>query len=529
MVDHNNEFFDLSRRKFGRILVGGVGSFALGIPGCRSATDHLTKPNKQERWYTTGKSIQGRYKVDIVVVGAGLSGLTAARILTKQKKNVLLLEARDRIGGRMYLENTLNDAVLDMGGQWVGDSQIAILHLLEELRINRFLSYGVGRSIHSWNGVKTAFDGDVARLLEGNCRKPYLANFEDERACLTTKNSLADCTGNKEQERIWRKFITISQSVSPEEPWKTKDAKLLDAITFQTWLENQGAKVYSQWLSGMLSRIGGSGGFEPSEVSLLHMAWTQRVAPQSDAPEKWLIDGGAGQIPAMLANDIHNHIVLSAHVNSIEQHSNGVTVRTNGLVVQAQRVIVAIPPPLRAGITFSPALPPTHMGFIQRSPMGSISKIHAVYPEAFWRKQCLSGIGTGNLQTCEFIADSSPENGKPGILTSFIAGSRNIELSNKSKQEIRNLVLMDFAHFLGPNVWKEVQFVHVNWNQEKWTSGAFTTYLPPGVWSTYSSGWRDPVGNVFWAGTETSEYWPGYFDGAVRAGLRAAEAARQSM
>jgi len=526
---YGSDFSSMNRRQFGKILAGSAGGFALGLSGCRSISDPLVHPKAEERLYETGAPISGALTVDVVVVGAGLSGLTAARMLAKQNKTVLLLESRDRIGGRMYLKSTLDGAVLDMGGQWVGDSQEAILNLLDELRISRFLSYAEGRSIHSWNGVKTSFDGDVAKLLEGNCSKPNLSTFADKRACIAPQTPLSGCARNNAQTNLWNKFISLSQSLSPDRPWQANGAKILDEMTFQSWLESEGAGKYSRWLGGMLSRIGGSGGFEPDEVSLLHMAWTQRVAPQSEAPEKWLINGGAGQIPAILANQLKKSIVLSAHVHAIEQNSTGVTIRTRGLKVRAKRVIVAVPPPLRAGIAFSPALPPTHSGFIQRSPMGSISKVHAVYPDAFWRKQCLSGVGVGNLQSCEFIADSSPESGKPGILTSFVAGERNIELSNKSIAEVKNLVLTDFAQFLGPEVWKPAQFIHIDWNKEKWTSGAFTTYLPPGVWSTYGNGWRDPVRHIFWAGTETSERWPGYFDGAVRAGLRTAEEVRQSL
>lgn len=514
---------NLDRRGFGKILVAGAGWLTMGGPG--SAMAAMPKqPGKHEFLYSTGKPVSGAKKVDIVVIGAGLSGLIAARTLQKQGKSVLVLEANNRIGGRMHLQKTIEGGVLDMGGQWVGDTQTAIVGLLDELGIKRFISYEDGRSIQSWQGSKTGFNGDVSQLLEGRCGKPSSFPVQHKQACEQSAAVLPDCDSNEEQAKIWNKLLAISASVPPDQPWKTKNAKLLDSTTFQTWLEKEGAADYTQWLPAMQARIGGSGGFEPGEVSLLHMAWTQRVGPQSETPEKWLINGGAGQVPALLAKSLRNQIVLSARATGIEQSASGLTITTARLSIKAKRVIVAIPPPLRAGIAFSPALPPTHTGFIQRSPMGSMSKVHAVFPEAFWRKQCLSGSAAGNLEYCEFIADSSPESGKPGILTSFIGGERNLALAGKSPEEIKKIVLGEFAHFFGEEIWSAAEFIHINWDQKNWTSGAFTSYLPPDVWTVYGSGWRDPVGDIFWAGTETSERWPGYFDGAVRAGKRASEA-----
>jgi monoamine oxidase len=208
------------------------------------------------------------------------------------------------------------------------------------------------------------------------------------------------------------------------------------------------------------------------------------------------------------------------------------------LTVKAGAVIVAIPPSMRAGIHFSPALPPVHAGFIQRAPMGSISKVHAVYNTPFWRDKCLSGSAAGNLagdlagsaselKTCEFIADCSPPPGTPhslmpGILTSFIAGERNLQLSHASGHEVRKAVLDDFVYYFGPKAANPVEFVHIDWNSQNWTGGAYTAYLSPGVWTAYGAGLREPVGPIFWAGTETSSLWPGYFDGAVHAGRNAA-------
>lgn len=516
--DRDEKHRGWDRRQFGKVLAVGVGGLMLGRTGSAGAEEKL--PSKR---HPTGKQLTGEHKVDVAIVGAGLSGLIAARELKRAGKTVLVLEANDRIGGRMTGRKTIEDGYLDYGGQWVGKTQYEMQALVAELRITPFLSYEKGRSIQSWQGSKTGFNGDVSGLLKG-CEKPedlpqkYLAQCE--------RSTLPNCAHNKEEKILWEKLLAISETVLPDRPWASPNAESLDQKTFQTWLKEEGAAGYTNWLPTLQARIGGSGGFEPEQVSLLHMAWTQSVGPQSETPEAWLLCGGAGQIPQRLAHELGNSIELRTPVTGIKQvEGGGVIVTTSTLTVKAKAVIVAIPPPLRNRIKFDPVLDESYTHFSEGSPMGSMSKVHAVYDNAFWRKECLSGSGAGNLKTCEFIADSSRPSGKPGVLTSFIAGDRNRELSGFSKKDVEQLVLDDFTYYFGEQARHPKEFEYINWNKAEWTTGAFTSYLGLGVWTKYGKvGWRKPIGDIFWAGTETSDRWPGYFDGAVRAGKKSAMA-----
>ena len=582
----NGNRSELDRRKFAKILVAGVsgltlGSFARAQSSCESsdcvdASPRVTaKPNLYPQ--DPGGNITpfpDLQRVDVVIVGAGLSGLIAARELKAAGKTVVVLEASGQIGGRMKgrATKTADSGYVDFGGQWVGPTQYHMLGLMTDLGIEKFDSYEDGRSIKSWNGTKQGFNGNVSQLLLG-CAPPeakHLPPLPARDRCgppfgppldpkvyplLDFKN----CEHSDIDGAIWKELLEISAKVLPKCPWNTpgavgtKEKPGYDEITFGTWLSEKTGKdtvTYRKWLSLLQSHIGGSGGFEPEQVSLLHMAWTQKVGPQADTPEQWLMVNGAGQIPKKLADDLIKgpqcRIVLNAPVSiiQIDKIDGSVNVFVGSkkqATVIARAVVIAIPPSLRAKIFFNPSLPKECTDFSKCSQMGSMSKVHAIYDSAFWRDDCLSGSTAGNLRNlkdagdypryCEFIADSSPPGGKPGILTSFVAADRNQQLDDQlalvggGGEKVQEWILEDFAYYFGPQAKKAKDFVYYPWDDVKGTCGAFTSHVGPNVWTKSGEvGWRKPVsGKIFWAGTEASDEWPGYFDGAVKAGKVAAK------
>lgn len=551
------------RREFGKLLAAGLGALAAGGPAWAAGPrcDNRDRKCANRDWKsdyarpglypdpdlepvpsTTSGALPDVFKdVDVVIVGAGLSGLIAARELTNAKKKVVVLEANDRIGGRMFGE-AIPGGYVDYGGQWVGPTQYHMQDLVTELGIGHFLSYEEGRSIQSWNGNWTGFNGDVSDLLEG-CAPPLPSQypgFPVFQSCRPPHPQLPDCVHSEADGAVWQALLAIAKTVIPDRPWDTPNADVLDGQTFQKWLEGQ-RKLrgnenwdYKHWLSTLQSRIGGSGAFEPDEVSLLHMAWTQRVGPQWQTPEKWLLRGGAGQIPARLAEELKGRIVLRAPARAIRKLERGIRVdifsQSEIWTVEASAAIVALPPSLRSRIDFRYPGADAYAGFGNESPMGSMAKVHAVYEDPFWRKACLSGSALGNLTTdggkleiCQFIADSSlPEDDAPGVLTSFVPSCLNQQYPTKAAVEPR--VVNDLVYFFGTKAGKPT-IKYKNWDDELWVCGAFTNHLGPGGWTGHGpDGWRKPLNReIFWAGTETSDEWPGYFDGAIKAGQRAAD------
>ncbi len=450
--------------------------------------------------------------VDVVVVGAGLSGLMAARQLRKEGLNVHILEARTRTGGRMIRQTTRTGAVIDLGGQWGGETHHRFETLVNELGIERFPSYYDGQGVLVWDGQRVVADmakkpADSVLLFEGDQIQQPAEQVAKAKAAMQA-------------------FREIAQSVDPARPWTAPNAVELDHTTIRSWCEKNSGSRLSDFELEWLSVVGGSGGFDPWDASILHLAWTQSVAPQDEGPESWLLKGAAGQVAERLTTELKPFISLNAPVHRIEQNNRGVNISYGqGRSIKAKAAIVAIPPPLRQRITFTPDLPAETRSFLQRSPMGSMIKVFAIYKRAFWRDKNLNGFGVGNLKTLELTADSSLPSGTPGILASFVTASAAVAFQQKSNNEQRRAVVDDLIAYWGPEAGEPEELIIQNWNQEAWSTGAFTSFVTPGAWTTYGQGWQQSHGRVHWAGTEASSRWPGYFEGAIEAGIQASNRA----
>lgn len=447
--------------------------------------------------------------IDVVVVGAGLSGLTCADRLHRQGLTVRLLEASQRWGGRLMGHTTAAGLRLDLGGQWVGANHRHLLHLLDRFDLHRYPTYYDGEGVFRWQGQ--------------NHRGPVEHDFRSS-LLFFQPHALGLPRGEVEETlALQRVFQQLSDQVPARTPWQAPDAETLDHLTVASWLQQQGAGELARYPFSWFTRVGGSGGFEPYESSVLHLAWSQAAAPQHETPEAWLVEDGTVQVADHLARELKDVLQLRSPVGAIEQQRQGIRVlHGDSTWLSASAAVVAIPPPLRQRIRFDPQLPAAWTGLLQRSPMGSMVKVLALYDQPFWRQRGLNGHGVGILPTLEATVDSSPPDG-PWLLTSFIAGARAVAWQQLGEREKRRAVLDDLEAWWGPEAAQPQELICHNWNEESWSSGAFTSFVSPGAWITYGAIWQQPHGRVFWAGTEASSRWPGYCEGAVQAGLDAAD------
>jgi len=438
--------------------------------------------------------------VDVAVVGAGLAGLVAARDLLDAGLSVLVLEARNRVGGRTLDHKLENGAVVEVGAQWVGPTQDHVLALAEELSIGLFPTYVKGDHF-------LAVDGTVKRYAGDDFDLPGEA--------------LADVG------ETWQRLEEMASSIPLDKPWRAANAGTWDAQTLETWLvanakTETGLGYWRTLVPALFSA-------EAAEMSLLHFLFYCRsggtidrlVFTSGGAQESRLV-GGSQQIALRLADRLGDVVRLSSPVGAIRQDNRGVEVTHDGVVVKAGRAIVALPPTLAGRIRYSPALPPLRDQLTQQVPMGYVTKVQIAYPEPFWRAEGLSGSVFSLDDEVSFIFDNSPPDLSCGVLLGLLEGG-NARLAGKlPPEERKELILSRFAKFFGPRAAEPDEYVEKDWAAEEWSRGCYGGRFGPGVWTGYGEALREPVGRIHWAGTETAEVWNGYMDGAVRSGGRAA-------
>jgi monoamine oxidase len=224
-------------------------------------------------------------------------------------------------------------------------------------------------------------------------------------------------------------------------------------------------------------------------------------------------------VAAALGSQVH----LNTPVRRIEQTATDVTVTSDALVVTAKHVVVAVPPALAARIDYSPLLPAARDLLSQRLPMGALMKVEAVYPTPFWRADGLTGQFLTVGGPVGYSFDNSPPDGAPGVLAGFVGGVQNLTWGPRTAAARKAAVLTQFARifkddrFLSPS-----EYFEMDWTLEEWSRGGPTAIAGPGTLTQYGPALRAAVGRIHWAGTETSDYWQGYMDGAVRSGERVA-------
>lgn len=438
--------------------------------------------------------------VDCVVVGAGIAGLCAARALKDAGKNVVVLEARDRVGGRT-LSQQLGSDTIDLGAQWVGPEQKRILELAQELGVETFAQYYAGDKIletHEKIGAYGKFHQGI----------PFLAQLE-----------LA---------RMVQKLDAYSASVPLDRPFDAKKALEWDAMTVESWknrhVRMKGARMT---LDAVTQSVFGA---EPRELSFLFFLLYlhsgkgfESLSEIHDGAQQDRFHGGAQQISIRLAEKLGAAVRLNSPVYAIRQSDTGVEVRTTGETFSAGRVIVAVPPALAARIDYDPLLPPNRDRLTQQMPMGSIVKCIAAYEKPFWRESGLSGESYSEKGPVRITFDDSPEDLSQGALVGFMAGDTAREWSGREPEERKDAVLECFGRLFGPEARAPVAYVDQDWPAEKWSRGCYEGFLAPGVLTACGAALREPCGRIHWAGTETATEYIGYMDGAVESGYRAAE------
>ncbi len=485
---------ELSRRS----LLGG-----LGAGGAVAVAGGALAPATAEAATTSG-ALPSR--VGVVVVGGGLSGLVAARAVRRAGHSVLVLEARDRVGGRVLNHRLSGGAVIESGGAFVGPTQDRILALSRELGVRTFKEYAAGKNVY---------------VSSRTGKQEYTGTIPPDPLILPDALQL--------QTRIDQ----MSRQVPVDAPWTAERAREWDALSVDQWLRENTANPDVRTL--LLSYLQPAFGSDGLDMSLLFFLWYiatagnaanpgtfERSSSTEDGAQDSRFVGGSQLVPLRLAAGLGSRVALSAPVRAVQQHADHVVVVSDRGTVRADRVVVAVPPSMVLDIDWSPLLPPRRAQLMQRMPMGALMKCDAVYETPFWRAQGLSGMGLNDSGAVRVSFDNSPPDASVGVLLAFVGGSTWATYAGRSAAARRRAVLEGFAAIVGDQALHPVEYVEHDWTHERWAQGSPIALQVPGAVTADGSTIRRPFRRVHWAGTETATYWAGYMDGAVRAGERAA-------
>ena len=489
---------------------GFLGTGAAAGAGALFAADADAAKRRKRRRRRRRRRKPVVQRADVIVVGAGFAGLTAARDVVRNGKSVIVVEARDRVGGRVWNHELPGGEQGERGAMYVGPTQNRVLALMDELKVGKFDAYLTGNNV---------------AIIQGD-----RSEYSDTGPTGTAPN---DPTIVPELAAVVTQLNEMSKEVPVDAPWASPRAAEWDGQTLETWVkENSQSDRFRSLLPVATRPIFG---VEARDLSLLFTLFYIAASGDERNPgtfdrnfnsrngaQMWRITGGSQIIALRIAEELGPRVRLNSPARKIEQNAAGVTVRTDKDVFAANHVIVAIPPTLAGRIQYDPPMPMERDQLMQHVAQGALIKVAAAYEKPFWRDKGLNGTALSTDHLTNVVFDDSPEDGSPGALVGFVGGDNARIYERLSEGERRERVLGDLVAFFGEEARNTTEFLDTRWPSEVWSRGGPVGVHGPGSLLAYGPALRQPVGRIHWAGTETSTYWNGYMDGAVRSGERAA-------
>lgn len=442
------------------------------------------------------------HEADVIVVGAGLSGLYAAREVLRAGLEPLVLEADDRVGGRILTQQIAPGINVELGAQWIGDTHHRMRALAAELGVDTFAQFEEGEATYELLGVPVEREDT------------FHATHQQDLAAL---------------DQALEQLDQLSQQVPLEAPWDAEHAAQWDAVTAAQWLDAQHLPPVAERLLEICTV--GILAVPMAEVSLLDLLYNlqtcgvgaQLFAESEGGAQTTRFAGGTSRIPQALADELGDRVRLEQPVMLIEHGEDSVAVHCRGgLVARARRVIVALAPTLASRIMYDPPLPGVRDQLTQRMPQASAMKAFLTYDEPFWRANGLSGQLISDIGPARMSNDTSPEDASYGQLLLFLEGEQARTFGRWPQAERREALIAEAVRHFGPQAAKPTDYVDGEWSERQWTRGCYNANMGPMVWTNFGRALTPPIGPIHWASTETATHWSGYMEGALDAGARAA-------
>jgi monoamine oxidase len=487
-----------------RLIQTGAAGAAAGALGAAAPAEARKKRHKKKK--------PKKRRADVIVVGAGLAGLTAARKVAAAGKSVIVVEARNRVGGRTFNHDLGGGKVSELGATFVGPTQDHIINLAKELGVGLFDTYDEGLNVYRSGGSNSTYSDQSPT----GTAPPDPKTVGDVAVVVTQLDEM-------------------SKSVPVDKPWTAQNAADWDSQTFHSYAKanSSGSKEFMKLVSIATEPIFGA---EARDISLLYTlfyiaasgneqnvgTFERNFNTRGGAQEKRMV-GGTQLVSLRMAKQLgKKRVHLNTPARRIVQSGGGVRVESDHGSFYGKHVVVAIPPPLAGRIYYEPLLPQQRDQLTQRMPMGTLIKAEVFYDKPFWRDKGLTGQGLSDEGPVCATFDITPPEGSPGVLMGFIGGDRARSFQAAPAAARKDAVLKEMAQLFGDEALKPTDYLEFSWVTEEWTRGCPVSVLGPGTLLGFGEAIRTPVGRIHWAGTETATYWNGYMDGAVRSGERAA-------
>ena len=447
------------------------------------------------------------HPIETIIIGAGFAGIAAAKKLHKANKSFIILEARDRIGGRTLTQSLDCGATIDLGAQWIGPDQHLIWEWVKSTNTPTYECYDTGKNILSINQKTSQYKGTIPNV--------------DPLSLIGLGLAI-------------NKFNKLSQEIPLETPWTHANAKKWDGMTVATWMDKQ--RLTSKAKALFATAIETVFATEPDEISFLGALFYAHSGKNLDTlfavtggAQQTLLFNGAQQLLKDVAQPFNDRILLDQAVKNIEVDDHSVTVKTENGKFTSKHCIVTLPPALMNSIAFEPILPQMKAQLYQRMPMGAAMKCFCIYEKPFWRKKGLSGQIVTDTHPVRVTFDCSKDDNSHGILLCFVEGQAARDFIDIPPAERQQQITEGLAKYLGKEALAPIEYIDKCWTEEEYSRGCYAGLMPPGVLSKFKDTIRRPYKRIRFAGTETATEWNGYLDGAIQSGYREAAAILKMM
>ena len=439
-----------------------------------------------------GLAFSSNATLDAIVIGGGLAGLSAARQLKNQGASVVVLEARNRMGGRISSQVLPNGQVIDLGAQFVSDAQRRISELVDEVGLTRVQPHKTGEHlfISSSKATPIRVAADAMPLPIFGKLDMLLANWRFERALHNFRN----------------------------------DISRLDAISASAFLGKlTHTGVTESYLSALIEGEYCVPLDHISAYELLEQVTSMGGLSGLSNSDQWFLSEGTEPLVQHLRTRVGNRLVLNSPAQNLEIKPDSVTVDTPRGKYKARQIIVAVPPQLYDRIGLLNSVPPKHSRVLAAYRSGRVIKTLLIFDRPWWRDRSLSGRIQHIGSLFNSAVDCSPPQGRVGNLVVFSTARNARQLEKNRSESVRIRLAMEWLREVcGTTVPTVIAARSVDWSADPWSLGGYASVRSLGGWLDAPSLFATH-GRIHFAGTETATEWRSYMEGALQSAERAAQ------